>query len=495
MHRIYLVSPYTDKTFNSPHNSLEYIKFYLMDHGYNAEIVDCAYYDPDLEEVVAKFKEDGKPIIGITAYTRERFYAYDLIRKLRKEIPDSLIVVGGRHFSCLTVEALKNLPEIDIVVRGDGEETFKEICDSVYNRISYYDIKGISYNNGERIVNNPDRPNEKNLDRFRCFDKDYLPDPERYPLLPPPKNKIGTGEKLRFITVMATRGCPSSCVFCSLKANKVRFRSIDNVIAEIEDKLEITGSRGVNFKDPSLTLVKGYVKELCEKILERNLNVKWMCYSRVDIDLDLLVLMRKAGLVGVEVALESGSPRVLKSIRKRINVDQFERFCKEAYRLGIRVYVFCLLSLPDERIEDVDMTLAVIKRVSRYIYYGGMQTTRILPDAELYSIAKERKVLPDDFDWFKPYTFESESSVSNPFYYSIPVYLEHLSQAEITEKLYEFDEIVKTDFSSFYNFKRTLKANLKSERLRGLTLSDLKRKTGKALVMLKYAYKNRRKHI
>jgi len=494
MHKIYLVSPYTEVKYRSPHYSLEYIKFYLIDNGYDAEIIDCSYYDPDLEEVIIKFKEDEKPIIGITTYTRERFHAYDLIRKIRLEIPDSLIVVGGRHFSCLADETLINLPEVDIVVRGEGEITFKEICDSVYNNKSLNDIKGISFREEHGIVNNPERPLERNLDMFRSFDRKHLPDLEKHPLTGKSfkVGKVGgKNKKMEVFTIMASRGCPNSCVFCSLTAMKVRFRNIDNVLDEIEEKIEVTGIRYVSFIDSSLTITKSYVSELCDKIIKRNMNIKWICYSRVDIDLEILKLMKKAGLVGIEIALESGSPRVLKSIKKRIDVDLFERNCKEAYKLGIKVWVFCLISLPDERIEDVDMTLSVIRRLSKYIYLAGMQSVRILPDAALYNIAKERNLLPSDFDWFKPYTNEVDSKASNPNYDAVPLYLEHLSQSEIIDKLNEFDMIVKTGFSNFYNIKRALKTNLKINVLKNLTLNDLRRKTRKAFAMLKSAYSNR----
>jgi len=493
MHKIYLVSPYMEVKYNSVHNSLEYIKFYIMDNGYDAELIDCSHYDPGLEEVITKFKEDEKPIIGITAYTRERFHAYDLIRKIRLEIPDSLIVVGGRHFTCLAEETLKNLPEVDIVVRGEGEITFKEICDSVYNNKSMNDIKGISFRGEDKIVHNPERPLERNLDLFRSFDRNHLPDPEKHSLTSILYKVGGKNKKMEVFKIMASRGCPNSCVFCSLTAAKVRFRSIDNVLDEIEEKIEVTGIRHVCFNDTSLTLVKSYVRELCEKIIERNMNIKWACYSRADIDLEILKLMKKAGLVGIEIALESGSPRVLKSIKKRIDIDKFERVCKDAYELGIKVWVFCLISLPDERIEDVDMTLSVIRRMSRYIFQAGMQSVRILPDAALYNIAKERNLLPSDFDWFKPYTNEVDSQASNPNYDAVPLYLEHLSQSDIVEKLNEFDMIVKTGFSNVYNIKRTLKTNLKIDVLKNLTINDLRRKAGKAFVMLKSAYSNREK--
>jgi len=496
MHRIYLVSPYTHVKSFSPHYSLEYIKFYLMDHGYDAEIIDCSHYGPGLEGVIAKLNEGEKPVIGITAYTKERFAAYDLIRKIRNDIPDSLIVVGGRHFTYLADEALKNLPEIDIVVRGEGEIAFKEICDSVYSKISINKISGISFRKEGEIIHNPERPLEHNLDLFRSFDKDHLPDPKKYSLVGE-LYKVGGAKRegvLRGFVVFTTRGCPSRCVFCSLTVAKVRYRNIDNVLNEIEEKIEITGVRCVIFKDPSLTAVKKHVKELCEKIIERNLNIRWVCYSRVDIDLELLKLMKKAGLFAVEIALESGSPRVLKAIKKRIDIDQFERFCIEAYNLGIRVFVFCMVSLPDEKLEDVDMTISLIDKLSKYIYTApGLQATRILPDAALYNIAKERKVLPADFDWFKPYRSGTDPRISNPDYSTVPLYLEHLSQADIIEKINEFDMIAKANFTQYYSVKRAFVSNLRLQNMKYLTLSDLRRKVTKAFVMLKSVYRNREK--
>jgi magnesium-protoporphyrin IX monomethyl ester (oxidative) cyclase len=467
-----------------------------MDNGYDAEIIDCSHYDSGFEEVITKFKEDEKPIIGITSYTLERFYAYDLIRKIRLEIPDSCIVVGGRHFSCLAEETLENLPGVDIVVRGEGEITFKEICDSVYCNKSLNDIKGISFREEGRVVHNPDRPLEHNLDLFRSFDRKHLPDPEKHPLTSKSfkVGKVGgKNRKMEIFTVMASRGCPSSCVFCSLTAMKVRFRKIDNVLDEIEEKIEVTGIRSVKFIDSSLTITKKYVRELCEKITKRKMGIKWICYSRVDIDLELLKLMKKAGLVGIEIALESGSPQVLKSVKKRIDIDLFERVCKEAYKLGIRVWVFCLISLPDERIEDVDMTLSVVRRLSKYIYQAGMQSVRILPDAAIYNIAMERGLLPSDFSWFKPYTNEVDPQASNTYYNTVPLYLEHLSQTEIIEKLNEFDKIVSTRFSSFNSIKRALKSNMKMDVLKNITLNELRHKTSKAFAMLKSAYSNRGK--
>jgi len=491
MHKIYLVSPYIEFKYTTPHLSLEYIKFYLLDHGYQAEIIDCVYYK-DLESVVKKLSDGGKAIIGITAYTRERFHAYNLIRKIKEKTPDSLIVVGGRHFSSLSEETLQELPMVDIVVRGEGEITFKEICDSVYENTNFKEILGISFRSGTEIVHNPDRPLEPNIDKFRYFDKNYLPDSKKYPLVGL-FLRIGKYEMM-FFSVMATRGCPNSCVFCSLKADKARYRSIDNIIKEIEEKIEITGVRNIKFIDSSLTINKKFVAELCDRIITKKLNIKWVCYSRVDIDIELLKVMTKAGLIGVEVALESGSPRVLKAIKKKISLEHFERFCEAAYSLKIRVFVFCMISLPDEKIEDVDMTISVIRKLSKYIYsLSGLQATRILPDASIYNIAKERNILPADFSWFKPYESQIDPRISSKHYKNVPLYLEHLTTDDILKKIDEFGRLIRTDIASFYSIKRALKRNLNIANIKELTLRDIGNKAYKAFVMLRAAYRNRHK--
>ena len=491
MHKIYLVSPYIEQKYTSQQLSLEYIKFYLMDSGYQVEIIDSNHYK-NLDDVVSKLNEDEKPIIGITAYTRERFNAYKLIRKVREKIPESLIVVGGRHFSSLSEETLRELPMVDIVVRGEGEITFKEICDSIYGNSHYKDILGISFRSGAEIVHSADRPLESNIDKFRDFDKNDLPDPKKYSLVSS-VFKVATNEMV-FFSVMATRGCPSSCVFCSLKSDKVRRRSVDSVIKEIEEKIEVTGERNVFFRDPSLTISKKFVTGLCERILEKELNIKWVCYSRVDIDIELLKLMKKAGLIGVEVALESGSPRVLKAIKKRISLGQFEKFCEAAYSIRLRLFAFCMISLPDEKLEDVDMTISLIKKLSKYIYsVSGLQATRILPDASLYFIAKEKNILPSDFSWFEPYERQINPRISSEHYRNVPLYLEHLTTEDIIRKINEFESITRTEIASFYSFKRALMRNLKITSIKKMSLRDIRDKTYKAFNMLVTACMNRHK--
>ncbi len=487
MNKIYLLSPWVNERYDPIVNSLEYIKFFLIDSGYQVQIINCAEYDRDLNEVVSILKGDEKPIIGVTAYTRERFNAYELIKKIRREIPDSLIVVGGRHFSSLAEETLCELPEVDIVVRGEGEITFKEVCDSVYNNTGLEGVAGISYKNGSKVYHNPERPVEPDLDKFRSFDVNNV---RKYTSLSHPRSD----SKNFYFPIFATRGCPSKCVFCSLKADRVRFRSIENIIEEIEAKIKATGIRNVSFSDSSLTLNKKYITKLCEKIMERNLNIRWKCYSRADINFDILRIMKNAGLDSMEIAMESGSPSVLKSIKKNIKLEHYEQLCKEAHKLGIKIYVFCMISLPGEKPEDVDMTIAYIKKVSKYIFLAGMQVTRILPDAALYKIAKETNRLPDDFTWFKDFYRVDKYSISNKYYATLPIYLEHLTLEDLRDKMNEFNDLFASNFANFNTIKISLKSQFRREIIKEMSFKEFSRKTKKAIKMAKSVFKNREKY-
>jgi len=491
MNSIFLLSPWSREKYRTPLSSLLYLKYYLQDHGLEARILDCSQYGQDLDEVMDILKGDCPRIIGITSCTRDRFYAYDLIRRVRLELPDSVIVVGGRHFGFLAEETLKELPQVDIVVRGEGEVILKEICDAVKQRVGYGSIFGISYRNGDEIRHNADRSVEKDLDQFRNYDEDMLQSLRRDQLLFPTK----CDEQNLYFSVMASRGCPGSCVFCCQGPTKVRFRSVESVVKEIEDKVRITGVRNVSFADSSFTVRKDFVTEFCDTVLSKKLNIRWNCYSRANVDLDLFKLMKRAGLVSIEVGLETASPKVLKAVRKRISLDQVENLCRTVHSLGIKVYVFCMVSLPDETLEDVDMTIDYVKRMSPYIYDIGLQVTRIMPDAAIFRIAKDRGILDEEFSWFRPYSVSDEVKelVKTELYYTEPLYLENLTVDEIKQKLREFRKVSEIHFTYFDTLRRNIRYNISRERLAALTMKSFLAKVRTTSQMLVSAYKNYRK--
>jgi len=187
-------------------------------------------------------------------------------------------------------------------------------------------------------------------------------------------------------------------------------------------------------------------------------------------DPGLLTLMAASGCVEIDIGLESGSPKVLKAIKKRIKVEDYRRLVKEAHRLGIKTYVFVMISLPDETWDDAMETLELIRETSDSIDGLGVQVARILPDAALYQIAKDRGLLPEGFDWFKPYeiTAEEKEVAKDWTYKNVPLYREHLSLEQIATllKTYELIVLKKMGWSGL---KQAIRWNLKWDALKRLT--------------------------
>ena len=485
---IILLSPYCEVRYRISNLTLDLIRFYLEDNGYSVKQYDLSGSDPEYNKLADLLGELQQPIIGITGYTRERFHAYRLIRKVKQEYPTATVVVGGHHFGYLPEQTLEKLPDVDIVVRGEGEITFKEICDAITNDKDLSEIDGITFRGQEKdiatgkkqIISTKDAAIEREIDKFRTWDASDFENDHKWELTSP---KMDPGNK--YISIMATRGCPSACNFCSLSTDIVRFRSIENVVDEIEGKVNISGIKKVSFKDSSLTVNKNYVRELCDEILARKLDIQWQCYSRVDMSSDLLDYMRKAGCTAVEVALESGSPKVLKSIGKGISIDKYKNFCQHAYELGIKVWTFIIVSSTDETYEDALMTYDVLYETADYTYDFGVQVTRITPDTKLDSIAREKKVIPVDFDWFdESYRNKDETLFKTDMYGTLPLYIEKMSIHEIQAILEKYETLRNQSFVYSDALWNVITNNLSPNMLKKLTLKGLYRKINRLIVML-----------
>ncbi|MGN7611202.1 B12-binding domain-containing radical SAM protein, partial [Magnetococcales bacterium HHB-1] len=354
---------------------------------------------------------------------------------------------------------------------------------------SWEDVRGIAFIKNSEVIHTPPAEIIHDLNQYRNFDaKDYAGQKDRLLF----RTKVDPDNL--YFPVFATRGCPSNCIFCSLTADRVRFRDVDAVLDEIEAKIAITGVRNVSFGDSSLTLNKNYVTELCEKMLERDLRLRWNCYSRVDINPEILTLMAKAGLISVELAVESGSTNTLKTIKKGIKLQRYFKFIKKAHELGIRSWVFTMVSFPDETLEEAQATLKLIEASAPYIFDCGLQITRILPDTQLDGIARSRGVLPEDFSWFKEFSVSEEAVLlKTDDYQTIPIYRENLSVEELHKIMADYEQIKVRHFAYANEFWHILRNQLKLKNLTKLTPKRLINKIVKTAQWIPAIIRNREK--
>lgn len=386
-----------------PPLGIAWIAVVLRENGFrNVSLIDSVVNRYSNEKTVELLKREGPDVIGLSFGTQNRFYAFDLARLIKKNFPRIPIVAGGPHPTLTANDTLQNIPEIDIVVRGEGEYSFLDLIRTINKKGNLESVKGISFRNKKgKILHNSDREAIQNLDKLSMPARDLLPIDD-YQQKIPLSNKICT-------SMITSRGCPYNCVYCSTSeqwGHKIRHRSTKNVVDEIEHLMNTYKLDGVGFFDDVFTMDKQRVIKICQEIIKRKLNIYWWCEARANtIDRELIRWMKRAGCQHIAMAIESGSNRILKNIKKAITVEQGIEAVKIIKEAGIKLKVFFMYGLPGETYNDIKKTVFLSKYLEHKFKVDEItqSLTIIYPGTALEKIAKEFGTLPKDFSWSKPY--------------------------------------------------------------------------------------------
>ena len=367
---------------------------------FDVEIIDLEkkiYSNISLDDV---FLNNDSKVFGITATTFTRFEAIRIAQSLKKMYPACWIVAGGVHFSYCAEDTLANVPEIDIIVRGEGERILVELLQTINKGKSLDDIKGLSFRSNNKIINNQNQIIFEDLDDLPFYDKFSW---DEYP-----EYLMGySADRIPAISIMSSRGCPYSCIFCSKSGTKYRLRDPKKVVDEIEVLRDKYNIKAFNFLDLTFTASPQHVKGMCRELIVRKMDIKWWCESRVNIPLELLDLMKQAGCVSVVIGVESGSPRIISQIQKNISLDQVVSFCRKCIDVGIIVSPYFMYSHPGETLKDVNKTIAFMRKLKKIgANVGGFQPTMVFPGSKIEEIARSKGILPKNFSWSAPYESE-----------------------------------------------------------------------------------------
>lgn len=345
---------------------------------------------PVWEEIRDVFFKYQPRIIGVTCRSAEYPAALRVARIYKTCFPDGVVIFGGQHPTIQSEEVLlTNL--VDFLVRGEGEKTIIELIlalkgDNAASK-DFTNIEGISFRRGNILVHTQKRDLLSELD--------VLEFPARDLLIKPIKDKTAYGD------MMTSRGCPFDCGFCSAKAiwgREVRYRSIQNVIEEIEKIIEEYKIRKFNFRDDTLTIDHARVIRLVSAI--KNFKIEWECTTRVDtVDYQLLREMRKAGCVSINYGIESGSEQMLKRIGKNITKAQINDASFNTVRAGIIPKGFLMVGFPDETEGDILQTIDFVKR-NRF-HDLGLSVFTPYPGSYLFKRANELGLITNGPNWLE----------------------------------------------------------------------------------------------
>lgn len=326
---------------------------------------------------------DQKPdFIGITALTTKFGSVIQTARFCKEILPTVPIIVGGAHASVMPDKTLE-IPEVDFVVRGEGDETLPELLETLRDKGDPGKVKGVSFRKHGKTVHNAAREFTQDLDSIPFPDRSALLHPEYY-----------TSEDMGVI--LTSRGCPFGCSYCfHMWDRKVRYRSVPNILQEIREVRRQYRTGQFAFKDDSFTVRRRHVIELCEALSREPYKIGFSCTTRVDIlDDELLKIMKKAGCSQINIGIESGSERVLKETDKGITHAQIRKAARLMNREAVFWSGYFMIGLPTETEGEIRQTLDFLGHVRPY--YGGLGVYNPFPRTKLFDQGVELGLLDPD---------------------------------------------------------------------------------------------------
>ncbi len=363
---------------------------YLEKQGHEVMAIDCMIEEmshAQLKEKVSAYRPDMFGVTLLSSVHRSGHKCLQLAREIDKNM---LTVLGGAHASALDRELLQNWPEADIVVRKEGEIALSNLL-AQKERLSV--IKGITYREGREIIRNQD---EKTID-----DLDSLPFPALH--LAKLDKYFRLADRYEFhlrspsSSIMASRGCIGKCTYCASPFlwPKLRINSPEYVVENIKFQQQGYGIKDFKFFDDYFPVSKGWMKRFHQRIKEQKIDISYRCMGRADlVDDETLEMMRETGCYYIDFGIESGSPRILEGVNKKLNMDQVRNAIGLTKKHKINCGAFFMIGFPGETIRD----LLATKEMSLSLPFDRVcfSRTRIYPGTKMYEDGRS-----DSSFWFK----------------------------------------------------------------------------------------------
>lgn len=361
-----------------PPLGLSYIASYVESAGFKIKIIDMNFEKNEDIEI-----DDGKNVYGIYTTTPLYIRGIKLAEKIRKMDKDAIIIFGGPHPTILPEETIKD--GADIVVIGEGEETFLDLLKTIKGNKKLNNVPGIVFRDNGKVVKNSPRDFIENLDSLP------FPDQSKFPI-----EKYFEIKGFREISMITSRGCPMNCIFCQptlrkLFGNKIRYRSPKNIVDEIEYLVKNIKPDIIGFSDDTFCSNEKNVIDVCNMIIERNIDVLWRCQTRVGLKKETLKLMKRAGCFLLAFGVESGSQEILNNIRKGITPDQVIETFKLCKEVGILTHAYFMVGNIGETHRTIEESKKLMMKIKPFNIFASIVTP--YPGTDLYNFAVKNNLL------------------------------------------------------------------------------------------------------
>jgi radical SAM superfamily enzyme YgiQ (UPF0313 family) len=343
--------------------------------GYTVHLIDAKAQGTALDDVCRRIEALRPDYLGLSATTISVTNAARIAERVRRALPQVVTILGGAHVSALPERTLRAFPSIDYAIAGEGEVSLFALLERLERGAPVDDVPGVARRDGELVAAAPRAPYIDDLDTLPAPAWDLLSDfPHRFQpsLFGYPRTPVAT--------LITSRGCPFTCVFCdrSTSGRKGRLHGVETVVRLCQE-LVARGARHIMFLDDLFTVRKARVVDLCHALLDAGLDFTWSCNSHPNLlDPPTLQLMHRAGCWQIAYGIESGSQRVLDTVKREVRIPRMRETLRMTRAAGIRTKGYLMLGHPTETRESLAETEAFLRvaeldlcQITKFTPYPG----------------------------------------------------------------------------------------------------------------------------
>jgi radical SAM superfamily enzyme YgiQ (UPF0313 family) len=373
-----------------PPLGLAYLASTARMQGDEVKIIDSLALDYTFGDIKREIKKFNPDFVGITAATSMIPDAYS-VAAIAKQYNNAIkVAIGGSHVTYVPELTLRESPNIDYVIIGEGEVIFSNLLRYLKGKIGIREVKGLAYRNGNEIRINSSESLIKEVDSIPLPSLDLLP-MERY-----------TADGTKFGTIMTSRGCPYNCIFCSssLQFGKIwRGHSAERVLMELKRMIEDYNIHEIEFLDDTFTLNIKRAIEISQMIKKERMDIRWSASARVNLfNEEVANAMRVGGAHTVYFGIESGNQKTLDFIEKGTRVEQSIVAVEKGNRAGLNTMGSFIIGFPYDTEEEVKSTISFAKKVKVKIAQFTIATP--YPGTKLWNLARSKNLIRT-MDWRK----------------------------------------------------------------------------------------------
>jgi radical SAM superfamily enzyme YgiQ (UPF0313 family) len=340
-----------------------------------------------LESTIRLYAPD---IVGISALTFESDAIPWIAESVKRVNANTPVLLGGPHATAYPEKAVQ-IPGIDYAVVGEGELVAGRLIERLLDGRDVSEIKGIVYKHENRVIVTG---REDLID-----DLDHLPRPA-YDLIPIERygsfNRMSRTGSGKFMSVFSSRGCPYQCIYChNIFGKMFRFRSAENLFNDIKHLYDTYQIRDFEILDDIFNLDRNRLIEFCDRVINSGIKITLAFPNGVRgdiLDEQQLSKLRQAGTIFIAFAIETGSPRMQKLIKKNIQLEKIKKNIEIAHSLRIHSHGFFMIGFPGETLEEMKMTVEFM--VSSKLHSSALFVVMPFEGTELGAITREMGKVP-----------------------------------------------------------------------------------------------------